>query len=391
MKFTRKLDQWRRAGLIDGDTVQRIEAYERDQSSPVVLYAVGGVGAVAIVLGIVAIVASNWAAIPAHAKLAVDGLVASVLAVAVLRTSSGWARDVLLMVNYGFVLASMSLIGQIYHLDSGTWRALLAWSAATLPMMSIATGRFAATLWALGLASTHLLGFVRFFEWLDESAIDQTTLVEFAVVLIGSSPIPYLLFARAGWTRRERPAVSGVFWAVGWLGFAALTLLSASIFYVEISGRETVIAGPLAMTVVLGVLAALLPRIDKALSARALIGLRVLLVGGAVTALFALGGGRDDWPVLAAVLQIFWLGWMAWTALQMGHESLFRLGVAAVCLRLLGVYVEVFGSMLETGFGLIIGGLLTMALTWFWLRKTRGLAEALVEPDSAASHVEGSP
>ena len=391
MKFTRKLEQWRRAGLIDEDTVQRIEAHERDQSSPVVLYAVGGVGAVAIVLGIVAIVASNWAAIPAAVKLAVDGLVAIALAVAVLRTASGWTRDVLLIVNYGFVLASMSLIGQIYHLDSGTWRALLAWSVATLPMMLIATGRFAATLWAMGLVVSHLFGFVRLFEWLDARGFDQTTLLEFAVVLIGSSPIPYLLFARTGWTRRERPAVSGVFWAMGWLGFAALTLGSASIFYFEISARETAIAGPLAMTAVLGVLAALLPRIDEALSGRALIGLRVLLVGGAVTALFALAGGRDDWPVLAAVLQIFWLGWMAWTGLQMGHESLFRLGVAAVCIRLLGVYVEVFGSMLETGFGLIIGGLLTMALTWFWLRKSRGLAEALAESAPGSNDREDSP
>jgi len=391
MKLIRKLDEWRRAGLIDGDTVQRIEAYERDQSSPVVLYAAGGVGAVAIVLGIVAIVASNWAAIPADVKLAVDGLVAVALVVAVLRTGSGWTRDVLLMVNYGFVLASMSLVAQIYHLDSGTWRALLAWSVATLPMMLIATGRFAATLWAIGLVTTHLFGFVRLFEWLDARGFDQTTLLEFAVVLISSSPIPYLLFARSGWTRRERPAVSGVFWAVGWFGFAVLTLASASIFYFEISARETVLAGPLAMTAVLGGLAVLLPRIDEALSARALIGLRVLLVGGAVTALVALSGGRDDWPVLAAVLQIFWMGWMAWTALQMGHESLFRLGVAAVCIRLLGVYVEVFGSMLETGFGLIIGGFLTMALTWFWLRKSRGLAEALARPDLASNDGEGSP
>jgi len=391
MKFARKLDQWHRAGLIDGDTVQRIEAYERDQSSPVVLYAVGGVGAVAIVLGIVAIVASNWAAIPAGVKLAVDGLVAIALAVAVLRTASGWTRDVLLMVNYGFVLASMSLVGQIYHLDSGTWRALLAWSVATLPMMFLATGRFAATLWTLGLVTTHVFGVVHFFEWLDESTLEQTTLLDIAVILIGLSPVPYLLFARSGWMRRERPAVSSVFWATSWLGFAVLALLSASVFYFEERARYTIIAGPLAVTAVLGGLAALLPRIDETLSARALIGLRVLLVGGALTTLAALGGGRGDWPVLAAVLQIFWLGWMGWTALQMGHESLFRLGVAAVCIRLLGVYVEVFGSMLETGFGLIIGGLLTMALTWFWLRKSQGLAEALAEPDSASNDGEGSP
>ena len=39
---------------------------------------------------------------------------------------------------------------------------------------------------------------------------------------------------------------------------------------------------------------------------------------------------------------------------QAGYEGLFRLGVALVCMRLLGIYIEVFGSMLETGLGLIV-------------------------------------
>jgi hypothetical protein len=119
---------------------------------------------------------------------------------------------------------------------------------------------------------------------------------------------------------------------------------------------------------------------EDALSARVLLGMRVLLIGGPAMGLLAMAGERGEWPMFAALLQIVWLGWMAWTALQAGHEGLFRLGVAAVCLRLLGVYIEVFGSMLETGLGLIVGGILTIGLTWFWLRKSRGLAAALTEP-----------
>lgn len=386
MKVERKLAQWQRAGLVDAATAARIQEWERDRSRPVALYAVGGVGAVAIVLGIVAIIASNWAAIPARVKLGVDGLVAVTLAVAIVRSAPGWLREILVIVNYGFVLASMALIGQIYHLDTGTWRALLAWSVATFPLMLVARGRFVATLWLLGLAVTHAFVLLHWLEWLDDHAgLSRGALLNLGAFSVGVGPLIYLLASRIPWLRSERPATASVVRAVGWLGVAGLALFCATLFYSGFSQRETATIGPLLLVGAFGGYAALLPRFEEPTSPRAVLGMRVLLVGAPALGLLALAGERGEWPLLAALLQIFWLGWMAWTALQAGHEGLFRLGVAAVCLRILGVYIEVFGSMLQTGLGLIIGGALTIALTWFWLRKSRGLAEALVEAPSPST------
>jgi len=391
MKLERKLDQWHREGLIDDEAVRRVLDFEHGRSSPVVLYTIGGVGAVAIVLGIVAVIASNWQSIPAATKLAIDGLVAVGLAFSILRTSPGWLREILVIVNYGFVLASMALIGQIYHLDSGTWRALLAWTIATFPMMLIARGRFAAALWIMGLVVTHGFVLLEWIEWLDAlTDFSQKALLNAAIVTVGVGPLVYLAGSRIGWLRRERPATASVFRAVGWLGVALLAFAAATIFYEGIGERERVLLGPLLLVIAFGAFAAVLPQLEEPLSARALLGMRVLLVGGPALGLLAVAGERGDWPLLAAVLQIACLGWMAWTALLAGHEGLFRLGVAAVCLRLLGVYIEVFGSMLQTGLGLIVGGLLTLGLTWFWLRKSQGLAAALTEPDSPPGDAGGA-
>ena len=391
MKIRRKLDQWQREGLIDEATAQRVLAFESGSSSPVVLYAVGGVGAVAIVLGFVAIIASNWDAIPPFMKLAVDGLLAVGLALAILRSSPGWMREVLVVVNYGFVLASMSLIGQIYHLDSGTWRALLAWTLATGPVMLLAHGRFTAVLWIAGLLTTHGFVLVEWAEWLDSVAgFEDETILNVGIVTIGSMPLLYLLVARIGWLRNERPATSAVFRAAGWAGVALFVFLAATIFYQSIHVGETVLAGPFILLLAYGAFAAVLPRMEDALTARVLLGMRVLLIAGPAMGLLAVAGERSDWPMFAALLQIVWLGWMAWTALQAGHEGLFRLGVAAVCVRLLGVYIEVFGSMLETGLGLIVGGILTIGLTWFWLRKSRGLAAVLTEPGPPGGEAAGT-
>jgi hypothetical protein len=41
------------------------------------------------------------------------------------------------------------------------------------------------------------------------------------------------------------------------------------------------------------------------------------------------------------------------------------------------IYFEVFGSLLDTGLGLITGGALTLLLAWFWRKKTQSLAEHL--------------
>lgn len=60
--FTRR---WQAAGLIDGDTAARIVASEAAHRRPVFLWVVAGMGALALSLGIMAIVGANREDIPA--------------------------------------------------------------------------------------------------------------------------------------------------------------------------------------------------------------------------------------------------------------------------------------------------------------------------------------
>ena len=390
MTIERKLAEWRAAGLIDAATARRIADHESSHARPVALYAVGGVGAVAIVLGLVAIIASNWNEIPDALKLGVDLLVAVALAIALLRTSPGWLREILVIVDYGFVLASMSLVGQIYHLEPAPWRALLSWSIVTAPLMLLARGRFAAVVWAAGLVATHVFVELHGLEWLDdETRIGRRVLLNVALVSAGIAPAAYLLVARVAWLRRARPATSNVFRAVGWGGVALLVGVFATFFYAPLEAKETVAPGALLLLLAYAGMAAMLPRIEDVRAPRAILGMRALLVAGPILALVSAGFERGEAPVVAALLQLAVLAGIAWTALQAGHEGIFRLGVATVCLRLLGIYIEVFGSMLQTGLGLVIGGVLTIALAWFWVRKSRGLATALTDPHGAPAGDRG--
>jgi hypothetical protein len=46
-----------------------------------------------------------------------------------------------------------------------------------------------------------------------------------------------------------------------------------------------------------------------------------------------------------------------------------------LALRILFVYFEVFGSLLDTGVGLVTGGVVTLLIGWGWQLKMRQLTE----------------
>ncbi len=60
----RKIEAWHEAGVIDAATRDRLIAHEAAHARPIALWAVFGIGALAVALGLVSVVAANWEAIP---------------------------------------------------------------------------------------------------------------------------------------------------------------------------------------------------------------------------------------------------------------------------------------------------------------------------------------
>src|SRR4030095_14012702 len=121
-------------------------------------------------LGLIAILAANWDVIPGRVKLGADVLLGIALAAAtylVVRRGDSWWSEVLITLFYGFTLASIGLVGQVYHLNAPAYQGLLAWSAATLPLILLGRSRQLATLLVVGVATTHALALPAFFEYLE--------------------------------------------------------------------------------------------------------------------------------------------------------------------------------------------------------------------------------
>ena len=387
MSLDRKLARWEAAGLIDDATGARIRAFEKSSRTPIALYALGVLGAGTVALGIISLVAANWSAIPAAMKLAGDLLIGLVLATATyvaVRRGVGWPGEVLIMLFYGFTLASIALVGQVYQLTNPTYQGLLVWSAATLPLVLLGRSYALAALVAAGIALTHTVTIWPLVDLLEPGGAANPDL---STAILFASPLLYVVLARVPWLVRNRPELSRTVAALAWVvvlvGGVALQL----VWYSKID-RDHTLGWSLGATAVIAAAVALaLPRLYPGMDARPRRTLAAILAFAWLTLALGFAIPRASIPVLGAILQVVWLGLFSGASIQLGLVRAFNALTALIALRVLVIYFEVFGSLLSTGVGLITGGVLTLLVGWLWQRKTAALAARLRSAAESGGHV----
>jgi hypothetical protein len=201
-----------------------------------------------------------------------------------------------------------------------------------------------------------------------------------------ASPLLYVPLARVPWLVRNRPEYSRTLTALAWLAVLLGGFGLQFVWYDEIDRGET-LSWALALTLVLvTALAAALPRLYPDLPAPARRTVSAILGFGWLTLALGTAFARSSADFVGAILQLVFLGLFAWCSLQLGRLRVFNALTAAIAVRVLVIYFEVFGSLLDTGVGLITGGALTLAIAWFWRRKTRDVADRL-GPQAGSGHV----
>jgi uncharacterized membrane protein len=375
MNLGRRLAAWERAGVIDAETRSRIERFEQGRLRPVLLYALGGLGALTVGIGLISVVAANWDQIGKVAKLGLDLVLGAGLGAALYVTASrgrGWQTDVLAGIYYAFVLASLALVGQIYQLGTPTYQALLVWSLTTLPFMTLVRGRLLGIVWLAGLVCTDAFCIAEVLDSAGHARFWYPP--DLAVTAASVSALGFFAAASSGWLARERPDVSDG-WRSVLVGSLFLTaFLTCFAFYDHFSQRECLRGGVLSTGVFLVGVERLLPRLFPHSSSRARFGMRALLALFFVVIVTGTAIEHHSMNAVGGLLQLVMLGLAAWTTLELGHVRAFNAFTLAIATRILVVYFEVFGSMLDTGVGMITGGLLTLLLTWVWRTKSPALA-----------------
>lgn len=358
----RNLARWQAAGLIDAETAQAIHYYEQQNARPIAQWAIAGLALLALALGLTLLVAANWDQISAPVKLAVHFALTAASGLAIWigqRRGMASVTEGALFLLGALVLGGIALQGQIYQLASPIWQPLAIWTVLCAPAVTM-------------LGTTRLTGLMLGLMacWLGIAlASDGMGQPETAFHLrIGAAlGIPFLLLLTSALIT-ERSKFAAALRAVALAALLVLGSFAHLAWATTIDGadiREALKVLPIPLLAALLCLATL-----RKAGGPQNVTTTTVIATFAAAALVAFIPHDDSWPWRlfgAAVFTAMW-GAICRAAVTEGWRHLFGLGVGAIALRLFIVYFELFGSLATTGAGLIVGGLLVLALLGIWQR-----------------------
>lgn len=373
----RKIAIWHDVGLIDAATRDRLLAYEASHARPLALWAVFGIGALAIGLGLVSVIAANWEDIPGLVRLGVHlALIIAALAALFLRedriaATSPWAVEALLFVTAALGLTFFGHLGQVYQTSSPLWKPLAVWLALFAPLLLLLGRSWPAALAVLGGAVWCAWEYVSArtgYNAGHEQAMGLLLWLAFVTALpVAFAPVAAWLRARSTrpdfWRRLEQLAlayaVAGASFAtvvasIGEFGNGGLTREWASM---AISGAVAVAAG-------LGVVVARPGTSGRMAGA--------IIIGAGLVPPLAFPADSHALPA-AALFMALWVG-IAAAALAAGWRGVFQLSVAVIALRLIILSFELASDLLLSGFGLILSGFLILGVAWVAVRVSKRFA-----------------
>src|SRR5262244_112798 len=235
MRLERQVQRWQEAGIIDATTAERIIAHERRSSRPILLLALGGLGAFAIGVGLISVIAANWGDIPRLVKLlAMLGLFGA-NAYGLVWTRGRqyrWVTDALALGYFALTLASIALVGQTYQLGGEPYQALLLWLLVGSPALWLAEGAFAALVFLGALAVTGAFSFDPLVDLLGHD--HQARILAHAS--LGSAAVfGPLLVASLPTLQRLRPAFATIYERLGWGMFVLAASCGVHAWYLSMN------------------------------------------------------------------------------------------------------------------------------------------------------------
>ncbi|MEO1648230.1 MAG: DUF2157 domain-containing protein [Pseudomonadota bacterium] len=374
----RKIDAWHEAGLIDAQTRTNLLAYEAEHARPLALWSVFGIGALAIGLGVVSVVAANWEEVPGQVRLGIHfALLAGLLFAVIWREdrltqASPWAVEAMVCVAAALGLTFFGHLGQVYQTSSPLWKPLAMWLALFGPVLLLC-GRS----W---LAATFVIGGAIYAVWEYHFTSTQFLFGEarqsVPYVWLGALIAAPVLFGPLGAFARNR-SIRPDFWrrleqlALGYaVGGASIMTVMASLGAFDDEDLGILLAGSLAMQTAIGVGAGAL----VAWARRSMSGLMsgAIFAGAGLTLLLARAVNNVD-IAAAALFMALWAG-IAAASLKSGWRAVFQLSVAVIAVRLIVLSFELASDLLLSGFGLILSGLLILGIAWGAYRVSRAFA-----------------
>lgn len=353
-----KFKRWQDAGLVTTEQAETILAFEKTRKSGKLVKDLTNVAILAIILGLASLVASNWNMIPDALKLVGHFGISGVIAALMLKIDGEKhpvGKDACVLLLFGSFLTFIALIGQVFQLHGDLHITLAFWLLICSPFVWFYGRSYMVMVPWLSVLLVTL--YMNMMEYLDSTTAMQVIVATLMTFYL--SPV-LILVSRSFWMARYRPGFVQTFSRLGLVLPAVFANLSLFLFYDHFAATPYYTLQMVLMA--LGLLAIFIlfrPATRRDESAADL--WYYLLVSHIVMMLpFALP--QLESGVLSAVLFIAYWIFIAWLGARMQSTALTDWAIRLVVLRLFIVYLEVFGSMLQTGVGLIISGILLLVV-----------------------------
>ncbi len=384
MSIKTKLERWQQAGLLSFEQVEGILAFESQhhQRSNWWLYSFIILGASIIGLGIVSLIAANWADIPDNVKLGADFLLLGILALGIFQQYPNRQQGVWFEVlTVGFMLlclASIGLISQIFHVGGQWYHALLFWAAITSLLSLFARNYFTRFFWVTLFLPGILWSIVNLAGWRFHHTLDEFPAVMLLAPLL--TALLYQLVIQVKWLRGFTPGL--FFW------FQISAILSLAFADIARSGGEmtdyqVVWYTPAYLTAAVFAVGIALHKDYRLLNKLLLLAALTLLLlyyhpdwlftGEQRYTVFGLHDHAEVsfWradDIRAPLLTLLILFLYAIHAGNVGHQRTFNLVTFLIGLRFVILYFQAMGGLAATGVGLIISGSLIIGIAWIWYK-----------------------
>ncbi len=362
MFLKQRLEAWRAAGIIDAAQVERIFEHESNSraSARWLIWCVAAIGGLAIVAGLISVIAANWDEIPDALKLAVAVGTLAALPIAAWRLgdrADGWPRDLVLFIHQLLVLAVIGLVGQVFHLHGAAWRPLALTSALAIPVAIAATRALHINV-VIGFVLATIATSLDALDWWEP--LWRHGMPGFAV----ASTLGALFYCGSALTGSQWPRLAGPLrlWGLGLAFFGIIAQAIRWTFDVGSPGREQTI-GLVALAI--GVVA-LLATFRTYTPARivGLLSAVALLLGPE----FLFAESSFATKIIAFVLAVlFCLAW-AFVAADLGRRRQVNLATLLLGLRIVVAFADLFESLMDTGIGLLLTGVVLIAVSYGWWR-----------------------
>lgn len=374
MSIAKKLEVWQAQNLISAEQAKKITAYEKENRKPVLTLPLLALGFFCIALGIASLISANWQIIPDSVKLGVDLVIMLGLAGGIFFCSCK-EKEVLfegLMLLFSLmVLASIGLIAQIYQLQTQGLSAYFFWCVLVFPLVIISRRAILPLIWLpiFTASAVDTLTNIAFFSELLE-IIEHT--FPFAISVCGILVFAYIYrFISYYFRTRLAPQIKAMKF---WLGFDIVSLvvlmdfgasnMFSGIFYDDILNGDNyrsilVISCLILANVGFGYFS------YKYNYSRLLTCVLAILLGFSIIYM-ALPDNNTILDMWGFLLTMSILSTVVAYALIKNRVKLLNIATACMAIRIFFVYLQVFGSLVTTGIGLIVSGILFLSLIYGW-------------------------